>query len=413
MSRLVLPVRGRDETESTLPPDCRAAPLSAFSTNAEDERLTALRLLSDPLEGSPAVASALPALATASDIREVVQFLKKKPAGVTIVEAMDDVKKRAFDPRKVTAYEFWGIVVRDGDRLKLSGLGWEFAQKLEPEAGVYRQVLNNTAPYRTVLEWIDRQGIELVTHTSVAAYWQEHHREAIEQNSEKNLEGNVVSFFHLCQAAELGTMTIGKRGQPARLRLDREELHTYLEAKTPSSPGESIVEDVFKRTEKPAAAAPTVEPRRRGQYVPAETPEQLCVFISCGRSIKLIKQIQETLELTDIESRVAARTGDETVLIEDCILQAMRQCNAGLFVVSREDCRKNNTESPALDENLLIEIGAAFVLYDRRVVLLWDKQILLPANLKGVRYCEFEGDELSWDTGMQLMKVIKGFKRGI
>lgn len=412
MSSLVAPVRGRDEPHGDLPPDCRAEALTAFPINAEDERQTALRLLSDPFKGSPIVASALPALATASDIREAVQFLKKRPAGVTIVEAMDDVKKRAFDPRKVTAYEFWGIVAREGDRLKLSPLGWEFARKLEPETHVYRRVLNNTIPYRAVLEWMDYQSLELVTHTDVAAYWQEHHREAIDRNSEKNLEGNVVSFFHLCQAAELGTVTIGKRGQPARLRLDREELHNYLEAKTPSSADEPTAEEVFERNEMPAAAAPTVEPQRREQSAPVGDPQKLCVFISLVGNTKLVKQIQETLELTDIESRlITARTESETALVEDRVLQAMRECNAGLFVVTREECRANGTGSPVLNETLLIEMGAAFVLYDRRVVLLWDKQIPLPANLQGVRRYEFEGDALSWDTGMQLMKTVKDFKQ--
>jgi hypothetical protein len=60
---------------------------------------------------------------------------------------------------------------------------------------------------------------------------------------------------------------------------------------------------------------------------------------------------------------------------------------------------------------VLIEIGAAFVLYDRRVVLLWDKRLPVPTNLQGLYRCEFEGDELSWSAGMKLMKAIKGFKK--
>ena len=74
------------------------------------------------IEGDPA--AALPILATADDAREVVQFLKKKPEGITIIEASDAIRKRLFDPRKVAAYELWGIVSRNGDRMKLSQLGW-------------------------------------------------------------------------------------------------------------------------------------------------------------------------------------------------------------------------------------------------------------------------------------------------
>jgi predicted nucleotide-binding protein len=64
-----------------------------------------------------------------------------------------------------------------------------------------------------------------------------------------------------------------------------------------------------------------------------------------------------------------------------------------------------------LNENVLIEIGAAFVLYERRVVLVWDKRLPVPSNLQGLYRCEFEGDEMSWSAGMKLMKAIQGFKR--
>lgn len=61
---------------------------------------------------------------------------------------------------------------------------------------------------------------------------------------------------------------------------------------------------------------------------------------------------------------------------------------------------------------MLIEIGSAFVLYDRKVVLVWDKRLAVPSNLQGLHRCEFEGDELSWSAGMKLMKAIQEFKKG-
>jgi hypothetical protein len=41
------------------------------------------------------------------------------------------------------------------------------------------------------------------------------------------VESKVVCFFQPCQAAGLGTQVIGKKGQPTRLRLDREELEGF------------------------------------------------------------------------------------------------------------------------------------------------------------------------------------------
>lgn len=86
-------------------------------------------------------------------------------------------------------------------------------------------------------------------------------------------------------------------------------------------------------------------------------------------------------------------------------------CTAGIIIVSAEEGNKDADGNYRVNENVLIEIGAAFVLYDRRVVLLWDKQLPVPSNLQGLYRCEFDGSELSWSAGMKLMKAIKEFKK--
>src|SRR5829696_8476895 len=132
---------------------------------------TALRLLTPPA-GEPQVA-ALPLLATPGDLREAVQYLKRKPTGVSVIEALADAKRRVFEPRKVAAYEAWGVVARRGERLLLTRRGREFARTLEPETRAYRALLDSNPLYRAALAWIHRQGLDLVTHADVASYLQE------------------------------------------------------------------------------------------------------------------------------------------------------------------------------------------------------------------------------------------------
>ncbi len=369
----------------------------------------ALRLLSQAPADAPL---ALPILATAGDIREVVQFLKKKPRGVTIVEAMDADKKRVFEPRKVTAYEFWGIITRSGDRLKLSPLGWEFAWKLEPEAHIYRAVLDRTKPYRAVLEWICEQRLEIVTHIEVAAYWHNHHPETLEQHNEKTIEGNVVCFFHLCQAAELGTVTIGKRGQPARLRVDHDELLSYIEAPPIAQGEDTSAGNGDGRREEGRGEASRREPFRPATVAPQAITKKPRVFISHGKNTRVVEQIQTSLELADIESEAAGRERDASGSpVAEEAFRAMRRCAAGVIVVSGEDCERDSARGEyTLAGSILLEIAAAFVLYDRRVVLLWDSQLPIPFNLRNLDLCQFERGELTWDGGMQLLKFIKDFK---
>ena len=77
-------------------------------------------------------------------------------------------------------------------------------------------------------------------------------------------------------------------------------------------------------------------------------------------------------------------------------------------------CRRTTRRAAAagtINNNVLIEIGAAFVLYDQRVVLLWDKRLKVPSNLQGLYRCEFDGGELSFANGTKLAKAIKQFSR--
>ena len=165
-----------------------------------------------------------PRLVTANDIRELVQYLKRRPAGVNIEDVPQPMKKRVFCPPKIASYKYWGLVSVRRDHVSLTTTGWDFARRLEPEATAYRELLNSTSFYRAALEWIRREHIDIVNQRELANYWQQEFAWVFLSADDTDVTKAVVTFFHLCQAAELGSMTIGKRGQPARLRVWQEAL---------------------------------------------------------------------------------------------------------------------------------------------------------------------------------------------
>jgi len=403
---------------------------ASASRAGERASLTHLRDASEraasPLREIPRVpeetsGQSLPVMASAADVRELVRLLKKRATGLTIVEAMNSEQKRLFDSRKIAAYEFWGILERAGDRLKLTPLGLEVARQLEPEARIHRTILNNIDSYRTALFWVFERGLELVTHTEVAAYWRENYAEAIEEHDEKMTEASVVCFFHLCQAAELGTMTIGKRGQPARLYVERKELAEYLRSNdnpSSSSPaveiftGSRLSED--QRANKEGKSLPELESDATAQ--PANDDE-LRLLISHTEKRELVDQLEVALGFANIPSAVVERQGTISTSatpaagpVAEHLLEAMRQCNAAVIVVSTDDCSQVQTAQATLRQDVFVEIGAAFVFYDRRVVLLWDESIPVPRNLQGLNRCEFKDGRLEWETAVRLMRAIKEFK---
>ena len=315
-------------------------------------------------------AESLPVLATATDVREMIRFLKHHPEGITAVQAADAFRKRIFDARKVSAYEFWKIIARNGDRLKLTPLGWELAKCLSPEAKVYRTVLSNNAPYHEGLEWIQKQELELVTHLDIGEFWRERHSQVLQGDTEEQLEAYAASFFHICHEAEVGTLTMGRKGQPTRLHINPDELDAYLKGIEPAPAEEKIV------------------PHR------SSTPR---VFISHATAPALVKHITNGLELADLQFEVIDRV-EWTI---DKTLQVLKRCDAGVIVITEDNGR--------VSDLLLIQLGAALVHFGHRLTLIVKKGLTLPPEFCSARRCEVE-EELTWDSGLELMRALKRLK---
>ncbi|HWS90162.1 MAG TPA: hypothetical protein VN282_24550 [Pyrinomonadaceae bacterium] len=382
--------------------------LSVPTTQREDSRPavrrgpaehqpTALRLLTPQHDETER--AALPVLATPGDLREAIQYLRRKPTGVSVVEALGDAKRRVFEPRKVAAYEAWGVVARRGERLLLTERGRAFARTLEPETRAYRSLLDSNPLYRAALAWMHRQGLDLVTYGDVASYLKEDFGPLLQAYGPKAAEEGVICFFHLCQAAGLGTLTIGKRGQPARMRVEREGLDEYVGGlsaanRVPPRPREEDGETTFDDED------------------PGDPPAETCLFISYGgQPAGVVAQIQTVFELAGIKSRASERAphGESAVLVADEAAEVMRRCDAALVLLSKEDCRPAGSGAPAVSQRALVEIGAASVLYERRVLLLLDAPAELPAGLGSLQHVTLGEGGLTWEVGIELLKAVRGF----
>ena len=89
----------------------------------------------------------------------------------------------------------------------------------------------------------------------------------------------------------------------------------------------------------------------------------------------------------------------------------MKECNSAIINLSVDGQGKNG-EEPHLNPNVLIEIGAAFLQYNKKVILLVDKRLVdkLPSNIRGLNRIEYEGDTLAWETGMNLQQALTKFR---
>ena len=73
----------------------------------------------------------LPIQTTAEDVEAIVDYLKTKATGATRDDARAALGPAAVDHRKVNALITWGLVAKDGNKLKLTPLGWELSKASE------------------------------------------------------------------------------------------------------------------------------------------------------------------------------------------------------------------------------------------------------------------------------------------
>ncbi|MBT3402036.1 MAG: hypothetical protein HN420_18850, partial [Rhodospirillaceae bacterium] len=325
------------------------------------------------------------------------------------------VDSKHVDPRKLTAYQFWAIVSDEGGLLRLADRGREFSRATEAEKpAIYRQIINETRAYRIACEWIYHAKLDEVTNVEVAAHWHEHCSDELGTESEKTMRYQVASFFHLAQSAGFGTQILGRRGASTRLTIDTDGLASFITGEVAESAAAAGLDGDVGGTENGTGEQEEPDRTREDGDLPPAAPEPAKpkVFISHSANMDIVDQLKTMLDLAETDYEVAVEEESAAIPVPDKVMEAMRRCTAAVICVTADEANKRDDDSYDVNPNVLIEIGSAFVLYERRVVLVWDRRVVVPSNLQGLYRCQFEGDELAWSSGMKLMAAVAKFKRG-
>lgn len=178
-----------------------------------------------------------------------------------------------------------------------------------------------------------------------------------------------------------------------------------IEQSSEKETNEGSAEEEEKREEKKGA------PEEEKKVVPGLLPNQRA-FITHGKNQEIVKQLKDLLAFGRFLPVVAEEHETTSKPVSEKVLEDMRSCFAGIIHVESEDellDRAGNVHHK-INENVLIEIGAALALYRGNFILLVQKGIHLPSNLQGLYRCEYEGSKLDYDATMKLLKAFSEFK---
>jgi len=136
------------------------------------------------------------------------------------------------------------------------------------------------------------------------------------------------------------------------------------------------------------------------------------VFISHGKQKAIVIQIKELLAFGNFDPIVSAERESTAIPVPEKVFEDMRSCGAGVIHVGAEGKYRDlkGVEQSKINDNVLIEIGAAMALYGKKVVLLVERGVTLPSNLQGLYRCDFGGDSLDHEATMKLLKTFSQFR---
>jgi predicted nucleotide-binding protein len=192
---------------------------------------------------------------------------------------------------------------------------------------------------------------------------------------------------------------------------------TYVSAgpvETATTDAGDLPPDEAEGTDSPPPTEAAKKPATEELPKPPTPPPALTrrVFITHGKNKAFLEPLKKLLGFGEMEPVIAAERQSVSQPVPDKVMNDMRSCGAAIIHVDDEQKLMDTSakEHIVLNQNVLIEIGAAMALYGRRFILVVKEGITLPSNLQGLYEVRYSGDTLDGNATIRLMEAINDIK---
>jgi predicted nucleotide-binding protein len=134
------------------------------------------------------------------------------------------------------------------------------------------------------------------------------------------------------------------------------------------------------------------------------------IFVAHGKNKKPLEQLKQTLDQFKIPYKVAVDEPNLGRPIGSKIRDIMQACNCAILIFTADeefqDKKGNVTWRPS--ENVIYELGAAGYLYDNKIVIMKEDDVVFPSNFRDLGHISFAKDQLDAKS-MDVLKELIGF----
>lgn len=193
------------------------------------------------------------------------------------------------------------------------------------------------------------------------------------------------------------------------LREVKGQFYVDLDSPTSPTPSGAVAVDEQMSDVRDQEVKPSLDEARAATPATRRTNR---VFITHGRNQEVVGQLKDLLTFGGFTPVVAIETESVSKPVPDKVMDDMRSCDAAVIHIGAELrlMDQEGREHRTLNQNVLIEIGAAMALYGRKFILLVEKGVSLPSNLQGLYEVRYEGGKLDYDATMRLLRAFNDFR---
>lgn len=140
---------------------------------------------------------------------------------------------------------------------------------------------------------------------------------------------------------------------------------------------------------------------------PRKRPVPMQLFIAHGKNRKPLEQLKHILDSWKVPYLVAVDEPNAGRPISEKVADTMRACSAGIFIFTADD-QFNDGEGRTVSrpsENVIYELGAASLLYGKKIVILKEQGVSFPSGFSDLGRIDFEKDALE-ARGMDLLREM-------
>jgi predicted nucleotide-binding protein len=132
------------------------------------------------------------------------------------------------------------------------------------------------------------------------------------------------------------------------------------------------------------------------------------IFIGHGKNRKPLEQLEKILSEYKIPVKVAINEANQARPISAKVAETMKACSAAILIFTPDEEFQDRDGKTVWkpSENAVFELGAASVLYGKRVVIFKEDSVTFPSNFKDIGYISFKGDDLAAKTNELFRELI-------